>query len=379
MHAPSLLRRQGGWIGPSAAWDLCFFFLPAPLALIVAGVALNHPALIWPLWWAWALLLDGPHLGATLSRTAADPQARARWTRLNLRALWVFAPGLLAWGASAWSGQAWPFMTFLLATTLWSIHHNIRQHYGLLAIYQWYAKPTARQRRVDQAMLYGGMWGLFALFLCGHPVNRRLMGLPQALDAPLTLLSQLGAGLMGAMILLYAVALWRRARRGLAIKPGLFVLGPVVVAQALSYGLIGGAEPALEFAHPEQAFLLVSLIMGTIHSAGYLGIVLSSAARRAERVGGRLLGRPLWHYLLLAAGSLLLYGALNATRGAAPGLALLGVDSDASRLMLALYWGVFFHHYYVDQHIWRVSADLGLRQDLGLNRSPEPPQTPERD
>mgnify|MGYP001573095527 CR=1 FL=1 len=41
--------------------------------------------------------------------------------------------------------------------------------------------------------------------------------------------------------------------------------------------------------------------------------------------------------------------------------------SDAARLFMAFYWGIFFHHYYLDQKIWRFQADGALRRELGAS------------
>lgn len=365
---------QAGWIG-GPRWDVAFFFVPALLALGLAWLALDRPGLAIALWWAWIVLLDGPHLMATISRTWAYPQERARFARVHRRAWLTFAPGLMAWGIGALSGVLIPFDLFLLTTTLWSIHHNVRQHYGIMAIYQWHARQPGLWPRLDKWMLYGSMWGMFALFLIGHPFNRQLMGIPQSLWAQLGGLTQtlgggafavLGVGYMGSI-------LWRRLQ-GITIKPALFVLVPVVAVQALTYGWIGRLEPLLTPKHPEQAFLLVSFVMGLIHSAEYLGIVLVAQRRRAarraddaQRRASALLSRPALHYAAMLAASALLYVALNAARGAAPGWNLNGEQSHVARLFMALYWGVFFHHYYVDQHIWRVSSDEELRAELGLS------------
>ena len=64
----------------------------------------------------------------------------------------------------------------------------------------------------------------------------------------------------------------------------------------------------------------------------------------------------------------LLYVAINAIRDGVPGVPLfLEPGSDGARLGLGVYWGVFFHHYYLDQHIWRPSGDPALRVELGLD------------
>src|SRR5690606_39005250 len=105
-------------------------------------------------------------------------------------------------------------------------------------------------------------------------------------------------------------------------------------------------------ADPEQFFLAVAVITGVGHSLEYLGIVFATNRRRYEARDGSLASRlgksPLFSYLLwLSAG--LLYLALVAARGTSPEVSLFPLGSDLGHLCIALYWGVFFHHYYLDQ------------------------------
>jgi hypothetical protein len=57
---------------------------------------------------------------------------------------------------------------------------------------------------------------------------------------------------------------------------------------------------------------------------------------------------------------------VNLARGVSPWASLTEPGSAGARLFLALYWGVFFHHYFLDQKIWRPHADRVVRAELGL-------------
>jgi hypothetical protein len=74
-------------------------------------------------------------------------------------------------------------------------------------------------------------------------------------------------------------------------------------------------------------------------------------------------------YLALIAVSLG-YFALNLARGASPLARLLPLGSFAGQLCLAVYWGFFFQHFYIDQKIWRPSKDPLLQFELGLRPAP---------
>lgn len=41
-------------------------------------------------------------------------------------------------------------------------------------------------------------------------------------------------------------------------------------------------------------------------------------------------------------------------------------DSNWAQIFLAIYWGLFCHHFWLDQKIWRPSLDSRLRKEPGL-------------
>src|SRR5688572_21302976 len=92
----------------SRRFDLLWFFGGSALALLL-------PALLWvgvpiaAIFWSWTLLIDGPHIGATLIRTYVDKDEwrtrgpALRWTLL------VFLVGPLFLLVNALSGSHEPF------------------------------------------------------------------------------------------------------------------------------------------------------------------------------------------------------------------------------------------------------------------------------
>jgi hypothetical protein len=377
--SPPRARTSAGWI-VSARWDLLFFFGCGALGLSVGALALARPAWVVPIWWAWLLLLDGPHLIATLWRTAIDAPSRRRWARRNVLALGWLLPGPLCLGLSMVTGSAAPFDLFLLFATLWSIHHAVRQHFGVLSLYHARSGASAGSRRVDRWFIHGSLWWLFGLFLIAHPMNRVVLDLPAAWGPALVTAAQWLGGLLAAAAVAYAATLWRRRRAGEGLKPALFLLLPVLGVQALAYFWIGASEPLHPNPlDPEQYFLAVTAALGVVHSVEYFGVVLLYGERRAARAdvemsgsARALLGRGWLAYGVWVVASAL-YLVLLGARGNSPGWSIFDPTSDTARLFLALYWGVFFHHYDMDHVIWRPSVDPELRQDLGLSlASPAP-------
>jgi hypothetical protein len=62
----------------------------------------------------------------------------------------------------------------------------------------------------------------------------------------------------------------------------------------------------------------------------------------------------------------ILYMLLNLLRGVSPVGSLLLEASVPAQTALALYWGLFFHHYYLDQKIWRVRRSPSLQREFGM-------------
>jgi len=345
------------WIG-GPLFDAGFFFGGA-LAALAAGLAmLAAPASVLPLWFAWLLLIEGPHLCATWQRTYLN----AAWRRERPALLWGsllwLLPGPLLLLVSRISGQAEPFLLFLGAVALWSFHHAVRQHHGILAIYQRLNGAAAGARGADKRLLHGIMWGAFALFLVAHPAN----GIGAALGSYGSAIAVAIASALAAAVLAWAVLLWQRWRQGEALLPGMF--GLVVAAGTTLFALlvVGMREPLL--AHPltlEQVFLAAAIVSGTLHGVQYLGIVIATERRSKASAGRR--AAPLAAYAAMVAVSLG-YVWLNLARGGAPVGA--APQSLSAQVFLALYWGLFCHHFWLDQKIWRPSTDARLRAELGL-------------
>lgn len=358
-----------GYIG-GRRFDRAFFFGGGALAVALGAITLLRPSLLIPIWWIFIVLFDGPHLFATLGRAYLDPADRRRLGRLlYLAPLWLLA-GPLALGLMKWTGSRLPWDGFLLVTVLWGYYHYVRQHYGILAIYERHARADRRAFRLDSWFLQGGMYGMFLLSLIVNPANRVVMGLPAAPGAPER------AFYIALAIVLFAAALaWTALRAssfrdGDRARPALFVLLPVIAANAFGFFVVGAREPLFSApANPEQFSLAVAAVGGSIHGIQYLGIVFAANRRRYARaetgLAARLGRSPARSYALYGGLSVIVYTLLNGARGA-PGLAFFGFESDAARLFLGLYWGAFFWHYHLDQVIWHPSRDPALRAELGL-------------
>jgi hypothetical protein len=370
----SAARAEPGWIG-GRRFDLFFFFGSSALAVLLGVLVVAAPILVVPLWWLWTWLIDGPHVVATWARTYLDAGERRARRGLLIGSLLFLLPGPIALGASKLTGSPAPFDLFMLVAALWAYHHAVRQHYGILSIYERLAGSTPADRRVDTLFMQVALWALFGLFLLAFPLNRVTLSLPAELPAAARAGVTALAAALAALGVAYAALLVSRARRGRSIRPGLFVLLPVLGVSAFSFFVVGAFEPLMQRPqNPEQNFLAVGLVGGMVHGLQYLGVVFAVNRRRyapeapgraAERSVAATLGRaPRLAFVCFAIVSLG-YLILSAARGA-PGASFYAEGSDGMRLFLGIYWGMFFHHYYIDQKIWRPHKDPALRFELGL-------------
>jgi hypothetical protein len=361
---------EQGWIA-SPRYDGFFFFGTALVAVLAGVLVLAAPVLVVPLWWLWLGLVDGPHFAATWVRTYLDPHERRTRAPLLVGSLLFWLPGFFALGLNRLLGSPLPFEAFLGFSALWAIHHAVRQHFGIMSIYQKLSGTSPQARRQDWAFLHGMMWLMFVVYLLVFPINRAMLGLaaepgPEEQWAVRALAATSVTAVLG-----YALLLGLRRRRGEAIRPGLYALVVAVGTSAFGYFVVGAFEPLVPSpSNTEQLSFAVVLVGGSLHGMQYLGIIFATGRRRygastEVSLAARLGRAPLLTYGALVVVSLL-YLVINALRGAAPDIAVFNYDSDAARIFLSLYWGGALHHYYLDQKIWHPRRDPGLRRELGM-------------
>jgi hypothetical protein len=354
-----------GWLG-GRRYDLLFLFGGSGLAFVVGALLVCFPAAIVPAWWLWLLFLDGPHLLATWQRTYADADERVARRRLLVFSLLAFTPGFIAWGAMKATGERWPFDLFLLTATLWAFHHALRQNWGIVSIYQRSSGAGPGLRAFDKWFLHLSLWALYLVFVLGNAEARNAMHIPAY---PATAVWIVG-GLICLATAVYAASIPWRMRAGIGARPAVFILFAAVAIQVFALFVVGAFEPLIPNPmNTEQVFLAAGLVGGLSHGLQYLGIVFAANRRRYATKGDFLvarLGRSPWKSYGVLVVCSLSYIAVNVARGGTPQLAPFGVDSDTALLALALYWGAFFHHYWIDQKIWHVQSDPRLRAELGM-------------
>ena len=229
---------EPGYIG-GRRYDRAFFFGSGLLAAAFGAVTLLRPSLVVPIWWIFVVLFDGPHLFATLGRAYLDPADRRRLGRLLYTTpLWLLT-GPIALGLMKLTGSRLPWDGFLLGTLFWGYYHNVRQHYGILAIYERHAHTDRRSFRLDSLFLQGGLYGMFLLSLFVNPANRVVMGLG-APGTPERILYIVLAILLAVAALFWLIRRAPAFRVEQSARPALFTLLPVIAVNAFSFFVVRG-------------------------------------------------------------------------------------------------------------------------------------------
>ena len=377
MNAPALRLPLRSDAPPQLVWvidrtsDLTFLIGGAVLAFafLVALVAFGVAAVT--LYVVWILAIDGPHVFATVSRTYLDAGERRARARLLVGSLAFFALGPATVVTAMLAGHRAPYDVFLLGCTLWSYWHVVRQHYGVLVLYERKAAESDPvDLRLDALFLYVGLLAPVVAFTLTNPRTLSLMGLAE----PPPWASGIG-GTAWMLVALSAVVLagrqWTRARARQPVRwTKLLFLGA-----ATSVAIVLFSPPVA--AHVEYEAIMP--IVTSFHDVQYLAIVWfyhrNRAATRPRKNPAPLVARRIAAFLAAGIAFTLAYRvALGCLFSAWPGCSV-GADEIAlpagltvSDFGVAFLWGFALHHYYLDQRIWHVRREQALQSDLLLDR-----------
>jgi len=366
---------------PFARLELLGVSIPLTLGLLVVA--------------SWAILIDAPHVFATLARTWLDPDewSERRAVLVGSTAWFLLGPtvvlGPYALGSVVPlppSTMALPSYLFFVFFRLWAYYHVVRQHWGFLVLYKRrnadFEDPV--ENRADLWFFNAALYLPLLLFLTA-PWYRET-GMPDlGLDRPLvrgysaaSVLHPLVLAAYPAVILSYLVFQALRYRQGrprngpkllllLAIVPlhlavfshpllALFVVPVVTVGHNLQYHRIVWAfgrnkylsrtEPSFRWARRAFTSVPVYLALGLaftllLYQGPWVELVKSSLARTLDT---GLVG------LGLLAGV------------SRPEKAGLG-----ARIAATLFLGWAMQHYYLDAKIWRIRRDPKLAEHLRLS------------
>jgi hypothetical protein len=305
----------------------------AALALMAAG------APILPIMLFWLLLVDGPHVLSTVTRTYCDTAERARlgWF------LWIPVPLMLAGPAMAWAGYASLFFTLAVC---WQHLHIVKQHFGFMMLYK--AKNGERGRKdflLDRWFLLASLCVPLGLFLLRtQPALFALRPLHWVALAAVT-------GYAGLTAIWLA---WQMDKRsdGLPMNwPKIGLLAVVVPLQWIAFWQ----------ATQDGGILRAGIALGLFHSLQYHRLIWFHNRNRYSQPGAKernglavWLATSLPKYLAVVIGLHYLLSYLPQTR-------------TSSVTVQAALWGIAFTHYMLDARIWHVRSDHELAAALRMN------------
>ena len=334
---------------------------------------------------SWALILDAPHVWATLARTLFDPDEwRVRRREILFSFVWfgvgplaILAPYAVGAAGSGW-GRPLP------AGSLWAYYHVVRQHWGFFRLYKRKASDfDPASDRLDTWFFNLSFYLPLVLFMTSA-WYAETPGFPDlGLRRPLVAGISIGEvaypvawAAYAAVLVLYIAHQWRLWRERRTLNGSKLLMLALLVPLHLA-----------AFSHPVVTAFVVPLV--TVgHNIQYHCIVYSYARNKyPERTEPqfrwiRALFRNFATYAVVGLiFTFALYkGPLVETFRAATGgrldemffnsLAMMAGVRDPAELelgeqvMAAFIVGFAMQHYYLDSKIWRVSRDRQVREYL---------------
>jgi hypothetical protein len=246
----------------------------------------------------------------------------------------------------------------------------VRQHYGVLVLYQRKAGETDRNdARIDALALYVCLLAPVVGFALANPRTLAMLGR----DEPPTwahAVATLAWTLVGTAVAVLAARQVARWRSDHAIHWTKLAF----LTAATSVSMVLFAPPVAARAQYEAIVPIVT----SFHDVQYLAIVWFFHRNRLARVQRGRATAPLVARSLVAflgAGLVFTLGyrvALGCAFSAWPGCGVgaenvsLPAGLTVSDLGVAFLWGFALHHYYLDQRIWHVRRDAAVSRDLRL-------------
>jgi hypothetical protein len=260
---------HGGWLH-SPGWDLTFISLSAILVglpfgayqlMIMLGIPATVSASILDV--AVTLLIGGPHMYATFTRTVADPGFRANHRRIIATSV-LIPIGVILLGLLA-------FPTLLLIFFFWASVHFLHQVIFLVECYNLRSprQPSRIERTIDYVVIGSCLYPMAAYRLVNGTFNISDVALPFPVWLQHDWVIWLAFGIFGVALLLFLLKSLREIMSGQAHWPRLLLIGLTV-----SIGFFVPAASRLDAAF--QGF-------NAWHSFQYLGLTWFANRIAAER------------------------------------------------------------------------------------------------
>lgn len=339
------------------------------------------------IWFFWVALIDTPHFFGTYSRTYLDKKEFNQRKPLLLGSLVWFIVGpaiiflcYLLYSAGSTSYELpWILLTSFFG--FWAYWHVVRQHYGFLALYKKKNKEQSKlDYYIDSSLLYSGLMLPFFVFVMRYPEASEItLPIQNALESlfgisGLTFITWSTISVVSVFALIYIGRQVYLAKKGtpINIPKALFLLAVIPLHLFICFS----------DAVVEAGIFAFGAFVTIFHDLQYHAIVwfhhknrYKKAANKSEFGISAWLTESLPRYALVAITVGVVFRVIGCTFEAHPGCIPIVLSSDimlfadfgTDKVLLAGLMGFAFHHYFLDQFIWKTSKDKELAKDLKLN------------
>jgi hypothetical protein len=363
----------------NAYYDISLIMGGAIFTLVMAAVAIASPSLLPIFFWTWLVGFEGSHFWATFSRTYFDRKFSTENSRVLAGSLVFFVIPLLAVMTKIFYQDSFFMDLYGLFIFVWSLYHNVRQHYGFLKIY---IKKSGQEESVAlsyQKLIYFAVCGaqVFFLFHLKGPLAFSKFPAFETLGGIWKSLLTYGPYLISTIALVWLLVLGTKSfsskgRKGLL--PAAYV-GVCLLFYSVMFYVIAPGEPFFsQHSNNAQMLMLVTIMNSLFHNIQYHAIVWHYSESRyvkgpSDRFGWAAnINKSVSRYIMAALLLGSVFGMIVWNMGDWPSITGAQPVGSGSWGLLAyvLYFGIVGHHFYLDQKIWRPSVQKDLGEYLGL-------------
>jgi hypothetical protein len=371
------VARGSNWIIDRRT-DLLFLIGPCVFGylLLYLHVGLGLSSLL--IFWFWQVSVNGAHFFATYSRTYFDRQEwRERGSLLLGSFLWI-GLGPLVLIVDYVTDMDVLAQLFVLLQISWNYLHVVRQHYGVLCLYQKKNNEiSGASNRIDYWLFHIAMFGPFVIWMSRYPFVHKVVADVFDWPEPPWNVHPLAIRACESVILACGAVFLAKAVVD-ARRTGVLNL-PKILLFATFFGLHSLLYLWLPAACAFDALLIVA-VMTYPHNVQYMAIVWHYNKRHYQPARGQFgvaefINRNVPRFLILSVlFGLAFYYLLWFFGGREmPFASAMALTSEATlgghnvaRMVATLGSGVAFSHFYLDQNIWRVNRDPKVARTLGV-------------
>jgi hypothetical protein len=371
-------RANSLWI-MSKQQDLFWIFGGALASLMVPVILLLFPFSILWLFWIWIIIFDNTHLWSTYSRTYFDK----KFIKENKSIVWgsllyFFIPVLFSF-FYVWQSNKFYLDAFLFFAQSWAIYHVVRQHYGYLSLYDRKNKTPIQNHKIHKFVLFALIGGSYLHFLMMHPFNRKTAGFLPIEESLMAL--YFGVLLKISLITIFVFyVFWAiRKRNENSTQATLFNFVCILLYSSI-FLYFSYLEPFFTLAHkPIQFFMGIAIMISLFHDLQYHGLVwfhnknryLSEAKGESKNKFGiaTILNINFGAYCFFALIFSVCYGVFLWLTGEYTWLNGQTYIVGFAPIAFGVWWGFLFHHYYLDQKIWRIKKSVELQKSFSITEN----------